>query len=77
MFSVESGWVAQADIPNGSVEMRNPPERFSRYIDVIQEREANKLDAKGESRIRDLRLGWKNVCFKAVVVKKSEVRAVT
>jgi hypothetical protein len=78
MFSAEGEWWAQADIPNDSVEMlRNPPERFSRYIDVIQEREANKLDAKGERSIRDLRLGWKNVCFKAVVVKKSEARAVT
>ena len=78
MFSVEGVWLAQADIPNDSVEMlRNPPERFSRYIDVIQEHEANRLDAKGERSISDLRLGWKNVCFKAVVVKKSEVRAVT
>ena len=78
MFSVEGKWLAQADIPNDSVEMlRNPPERFSRYIDAIQEREANKLDAKGERSVRDMRLGLKSVSFKAVVVKKSEVRAVT
>ncbi len=78
MFSVEGEWLAQADIPNDSVEMlRNPPEQFSRYIDVIQEREANKLDAKGEWSIREMRLGLKNVSFKAVVVKKSEARAVT
>ena len=78
MFSVGGKWLAQADIPDDSVEMlRNPPERFSRYIDLIQEREANKLDAKGERSIRDMRLGLKSVSFKAVVVKKSEVRAVT
>jgi len=79
MFSVEGEWVAQADISNDSVEMlRNPPNRFLPYIDLVQEREdSNKLDAKGERSIKDLRLGWKNVCFKAVVVKKSEVRAVT
>ena len=79
MFSVEGEWLAQADIPNDSVEMlKSPPDQFSPYIDVVQEREdSNKLDAKGERSIRDLRLGLKGVCFKAVVVKKSEVIAVT
>ena len=79
MFSVEGKWLAQADIPNDSVEMlKNPPNRFSPYIDAVQENEeSDKLAAKGEKRIRDLRLGFKGVCFKAVVVKKSEVRAVT
>jgi len=78
MFSVEDEWLAQADIPNDSVEMlRNPPDQFLSYIDVVQEREANRLDANGERSIRDMRLGLKNVSFKAVVVKKSEVRAVT
>jgi len=79
MFSVESGWLAQAEIPNDSVEMlKNPPDRFSPYISFLQQREdSNKLDAKGETSIRDLRLGLKNVCFTAVVVKKSEARAVT
>jgi ssDNA-binding replication factor A large subunit len=79
MFSVEGEWVAQADISNDSVEMlRNPPNRFLPYIDLVQEREdSNKLDAKGERSISDLSLGLKGVCFKAVVVKKSDVRAVT
>ena len=78
MFSVEDEWLAQADIPNDSVEMlRNPPDQFLSYIDVVQEREANRLDANGERSIRDMRLGLKNVSFKAVVVKKSDVRAVT
>ena len=79
MFSVEGEWVAQADISNDSVEMlRNPPNRFLPYIDLVQEREdSNKLDAKGEMSISDLSLGLKGVCFKAVVVKKSDVRAVT
>ncbi len=79
MFSVEGEWLAQADISNDSVEMlRNPPNRFLPYIDLVQEREdSNKLDAKGERSISDLSLGLKGVCFKAVVVKKSDVRAVT
>jgi len=79
MFSVESGWLAQADIPDDSVEMlRNPPDRFSPYINFLHEREnSNKLAAKAKTRIRDMRLGLKSVSFEAVVVKKSGVRAVT
>ena len=79
MFSVEGGWLAQADIANDSVEMlKSPPDKFSSYIDLVQEREdSNKLDVKGERSISDLRRGFKGVCFKAVVVKKSNVRAVT
>ena len=79
MFSVRGGWLAQADISNDSVEMlRDPPIRFLPYIDLVQKREdSNKLDAKGERSISDLSLGLKGVCFKAVVVKKSDVRAVT
>ncbi|HMK83457.1 MAG TPA: hypothetical protein VK503_07045 [Candidatus Bathyarchaeia archaeon] len=79
MFSVRGEWLAQADISNDSVEMlRDPPNRFLPYIDLVQEREdSNKLDARGERSISDLSLGLKGVCFKAVVVKKSDVRAVT
>ncbi len=79
MFSVEGEWLAQADIPDDSVEMlKSPPDKFSSYIDLVQGHEdSNKLDGKGERSISDLRLGLKGVCFKAVVVKKSDVRAVT
>jgi len=79
MFSVEGDWLAQADISNDSVEMlRSPPDRFSSYVNLVQERDySRKLDAKAVGGISDLRLGLKGVCFKAVVVKKSDVRAVT
>jgi ssDNA-binding replication factor A large subunit len=79
MFSVGRDWMAQADISDDSVEkLRNPPAQLSAYIRLVQEREdSNKLDAKGVKRIRDLRVGLRNVSLTAVVVKKSEVRAVT
>jgi hypothetical protein len=79
MFSVNGEPVAQANIPDYSVgRLKNLPEEFSRCIDHSIEREdSNKLDENGERKIIDLRLGLKGVCFKAVVAKKSSVRAVT
>ena len=78
MFSVDGKPVAQADIPDYSVEkLKNPPEEFSGCMDHIMDREEPRLDANGERRIGDLRLGLRDVCFKAVVAKKSIVRAVT
>jgi replication factor A1 len=79
MFSVGRGWIAQSDISDDSVEkLRNPPAQLSAYIRLVQERgDSNKLDATGVKRIRDLRVGLRNVSLTAVVVRKSEVRAVT
>lgn len=79
MFSVNGEPVAQANVPDYSVgRLKNPPEEYSRYIDDVREHEASdKLDVNGERRISTLRLGLRNVCFKAVVSKKSIVRAVT
>ena len=79
MFSVEGKPVAQADIPDHSVkELENLPDELSRYINIVEgERDSNKLDADGERRISDLRLGLKGICFKAIVTEKSDVRAVT
>ena len=79
MFSVEGKPVAQAHISDHSVrELKNLQNELSRYINTVAEhRDSNKLDADGERRIGDLRLGLKSVCFKAIVTKKSDVRAVT
>jgi len=78
MFSVDDKPVAQADIRDYSVEkLKNPPEEFLSRMDHVMRLDSNKLDANGERRIGDLRLGSKNVCFKAVVSKKSIVKAVT
>jgi ssDNA-binding replication factor A large subunit len=79
MFSVEGRPVAQADIPDHSVrELKNLQNELSRYINTVEEhRDSNKLDANYERRISDLRSGLKGVCFKAIVTRKSDVRAVT
>jgi hypothetical protein len=74
MFSVEGKPVAQADIPDHSVkELENLPDELSRYINTVEEHR----DSNGERKISDLRLGLKDVCFKAIVTKKSDVTAVT
>jgi hypothetical protein len=74
MFSVEGKPVAQAHIPDHSVkELENLPDELSRYINTVEEHR----DSNGERKISDLRLGLKDVCFKAIVTKKSDVRAVT
>jgi hypothetical protein len=79
MFSVDGKPVAQANIPDCSVgRLENLSEEFSRWVDdVVEVDDSNKVDMNGERRIGDLRLGLKDVCFKAVVAKKSSVRAVT
>lgn len=54
-------------LPEGFSSFPNGEERFSSY----------KLDANTVSAIGDLRRGFSGVSFKASVVRKSEVRAVT
>ena len=74
MFSVEGKPVAQAHIPDHSVkELENLPDEFSRYINTVEEHR----DSNGERKISNLRLGLKDVCFKAIETRKSDVRAVT
>jgi len=74
MFSVEGRPVAQADIPNHSVrELKNLQNELSRYINTVEEHR----DSNGERKISDLRSGLKGVCFKAIVTRKSDVKAVT
>jgi len=74
MFSVEGRPVAQADIPDHSVrELKNLQNELSRYINTVEEHR----DSNGERKISDLKSGLKGVCFKAIVTRKSDVRAVT
>jgi ssDNA-binding replication factor A large subunit len=78
MFSVEGKPVAQAHIPDDSVkQLEDLPDELSRYINTVEEDKDSKLDPNGERRIGDLRLGLKGICFKAIVTKKSDVKAVT
>jgi hypothetical protein len=76
MFSFHEKPFGQAEIANQSIEkLRRLPEQFSGL--GIRKREDLKKSQARESTIRDLKFGLKGVSFKAHVVKKSDVRAVT
>jgi len=76
MFSFNSKPFGQAEIANQSVEkLRRLPEQFS-GLGIRKREDPNKSEGR-ESSIRDLKFGLKGVSFKAHVVKKSDVRAVT
>jgi ssDNA-binding replication factor A large subunit len=76
MFSVEGKPLAQAKIPNDSIsKLKRLPEELS---DFDQENhEDSQVNSRGERQISGLKFGTRGVSFKAQVVKKSEVRAVT
>jgi len=76
MFSFQDKPLGQAEIANQSVEkLRRLPEQFTGL--GIRKREDRNRSQMRESSIRDLKFGLKGVSFKAHVVKKSDVRAVT
>jgi hypothetical protein len=76
MFSHHDKPLGQAEIANQSVEkLRRLPEQFTGL--GIRRREDQNRSMLKESSIRDLKFGLKGVSFKAHVVKKSDVRAVT
>lgn len=78
MFSLKGRLLAQANIQNDSIrKLVRLPEGFTSFLDVDERRRSNKLDANIVSAIGDLRFGLSGVSFKASVVRKSEVRAVT
>jgi nitrogenase subunit NifH len=76
MYSFQGKPLGQAEISNQSIEkLRRLPENFT-GITSNHKRESNSSGLR-ESSIRDLKFGLKGVSFKAHVVKKSDVRAVT
>jgi ssDNA-binding replication factor A large subunit len=79
MFSVKGKPLAQANIQNDSIKkLNNLPEEFSNLLEADEKQcDSNKSDAPSESAIGSLRFGLRDVCLKARVVRKSEVRAVT
>jgi len=79
MFSVKGEPLAQAHIRNESIErLIKLPDELSGYLeDEDRRKDMNKMDGRAESAISELRYGLSGVSFKAHVVKKSEVRAVT
>lgn len=78
MFSAKGHAFAQAKIQNDSIrKLSRLPDEFSRYLDTEKRTDSRKLNPMSESAISSLRFGLSGVSFKARVVKKSEVRAVT
>jgi len=75
MFSLKGRPLAQATLQNDSVrKLEKLPEGFLRDNEPPS---SKRLDANIVSEIGNLRLGLSGVSFKASVVKKSQVRAVT
>jgi len=75
MYSFQGKPLGQAEISNQSIDkLRRLPENFTGI--PSHKREPNSTGLR-ESSIRDLKFGLKGVSFKAHVVKKSDVRAVT
>jgi len=79
MFSVKGEPLAQAHIRNESIDrLVKLPDELSGFLEADDKRkDSNKLDGNSESAIGSLRYGLSGVSFKARVIKKSEVRAVT
>jgi len=77
MFSMNGKPMAQANLQDDSVSrLRRLPEEYSSFLDM-KERRSNLNRSGMQSQIGDLRFGFKGLSFKARVVKKSAVRAVT
>jgi ssDNA-binding replication factor A large subunit len=75
MFSLKGRPLAQANLQNDSIrKLERLPEGF---LQANEPRSAKKLDANTVCAIGNLRLGLSGVSFKANVIKKSQVRAVT
>lgn len=78
MFCVEGRPLAQAEIPNDSIEkLKRLPDDVLAADMEEKSSGSGRLNAQGERRIGDLKFGFRGVSFKAHVTKKSAVRAVT
>ena len=77
MFSVKGGPLSQANIQNFSIRrLKRLPDEYSNFLDD-EKHDSRQLEMNSKSEICNLRFGLRGVSFKARVVKKSEVRAVT
>ena len=77
MFSLNGKPFAQANLQDDSVrKLRRIPEEYSSFLEKEEKRtDTNRIGVA--SQIGSLRFGLRSVSFKARVVKKSAVRAVT
>lgn len=79
MFSVKGQPLAQANIHDDSIKkLKKLPDEYISLLEADEKQpESSKLDATSDSAISSLRFGLNGVSFKAHVIKKSEIRAVT
>jgi ssDNA-binding replication factor A large subunit len=79
MFSVKGEPLAQANIQNYSIKkLKRLPDEYSNFLEVDEKRrDSRKMSAGSKSEIGNMRFGQDGLSFKAHVVRKSEVRAVT
>ena len=76
MFSTKGKILGQADLQIDSIsKLKRLPAEFSNFLETKEKPTANRLGTTSE--ICSLQPGWRGVSFKARVVKKSSVRAVT
>jgi ssDNA-binding replication factor A large subunit len=77
MFSMNGKTLAQANLQDDSVrKLKRLPEEYSRFLKA-EERQADSNRLGMASQIGNLQYGLRGLSFKARVVKKSAVRAVT
>jgi ssDNA-binding replication factor A large subunit len=78
MFSTKGKILGQADLQIDSIsKLKRLPAEFSSFLETKKEPTAQSNRLGRMSEIRSLRDGWSGVSFKARVVQKSSVRAVT
>lgn len=79
MFSVNGRPLAQACIQDYSVKkLKKLPSEYSHFLEPDRNRNDPRMaDARTPSEIGNMRFGQNGISFKAHVVRKSEVRAVT
>jgi hypothetical protein len=77
MFSTNGNSLAQASLRDDSIrKLKRLPDEFLSYLEADEKKtDSNRIGLPSE--IGKLRFGLRGVSFKARVVKKSEVRAVT
>ncbi|HUO42234.1 MAG TPA: OB-fold nucleic acid binding domain-containing protein [Methylomirabilota bacterium] len=78
MFSAKGRILGQADLQSESIsKLTRLPAEFSSFLEAKDEHSTDSNRVGTTSEISTLRYGWSGVTFKARVMQKSSVRAVT
>jgi hypothetical protein len=78
MFSVKGEPVSQANLQNDSIrKLRRLPRELSSFLEDERQHDSRELEGVSQSAIGNMRFGARGLSFKARVLRKSGVRAVT